>query len=347
MVSHKATHAHKRRLPLGWGIIIALLVVLVAGLGTRFIAASPHASPPHRPTVTAPAPPTAVVVTGYRHVKYLFDSGQPGTAEATAALSYAAANHVILINYSFLNVPITAGEAYLVQAHQLGALIIISAKDLLPPGNGDFDKDPTDRLMHANYGRTNDERIRAIVHRYDSYPALFGYYLTDETPIDASEFGKWKPQLMLRYAQFTALSHKYVISSYYENPLSFLHNVKPFTQGLMMDYYPYPEGGSQSNGPMGDIQQVAQITRAAAGVDSVFAIQAVSFSPELKPAGSNQGAPRAGVMMAMGKAALQGGVCNLALFSYDLAAAIPGQLDELSAAIRQIRQLPDYSHCSS
>jgi hypothetical protein len=304
--------------------LVASLLVAVLGLVALVIAAVNYQ---HRPPYNIA----------------LFDSGVPGTAEANEALQFAHDARVDqIINYSILNASPNDIDDYLTRARAQNVQIVVSLKDLLGPA----DLDPANEHFHAQFGGdTNEARVANIVKLFDGYSAVWGYFISDELPQDVNGLAQWGAPLADRYDQIKQLSSKPVLASVWRNPVGFLKTVKQGTDHLMMDYYPYPEGPGQTYGPVADIKPVAEDVFEAAGSNGWFAIQAFSYAknePDTGkrfnfPEGPGSGAPSTNQMVKMARLALDGGVKNLAFFSYGYARDIPGQLDELQDAIARIR----------
>lgn len=295
----------------------------------------------------------------------MFDGGQPGTPESRDALFMASdptAKIDLLINYSVLNAERDQIERYLRAADVLGVKIAVSIKDLLGPKDLDpvhqafhhqFDTHPPGEVIDTDIN--TDAQVAATVKWFDHFTAVWGYYIGDELPGTIAHAPYWMPILKARYHQVQGLSQKHILASVYNNgSREFLKTVKTGTQNLMMDYYPYPDGPDQTYGKVSDTRRVAQDTATVAGKDSWFALQGFSYYisepgkikqfafPAKYPPSSNRGAPRAPVMVDMAQQALSVGIQHLAFFSYPYAAAIPGQVEEIKQAIRQIRQLPEF-----
>jgi hypothetical protein len=293
-----------------WAYLIVLVVAVVALAGLSIVMIRSATTPPRQIA--------------------LFDSGVPGTPEAAQALEYAKhAGFDEVINYNAINATPEAIDAYLRYAQHLDIKVIVSLKDLLGPA----DLDP------------------ATVATLDAYPAVWGYYIADE-PAEGQASLEWLPRLN---RQVKLGSSKPTIASYWRYPAKYLRSVKPGSDHLMMDYYPFPDGPQQTYGKVSDISAVAHDVQQAAGQDSWFALQGFSYYvsepdmiasfhfPEQPPPDSNRGAPTTPVMVAMAKAALTGGVRNLAVFSYEYAADIPGQLEQIRHAVHQIRHSSEFT----
>jgi hypothetical protein len=284
----------------------------------------------------------------------MFAGGVPGTHEATTALDFARSAKIdTVINYSSINADPRVVKAYLDDALARGVKVMLSIKDLL--GDTDLDSDAANVMLHQQYGATTDEQVADIIKRFDSHPAVDGYFISDELPQEAEGdegADKWMPLLQHRYEQVKSLTNKRVLTSMYRNPLPFLKQVSANTGDLMMDYYPFPDAqqvpSNQHYGTVAEIKPIAADMRAAAGDGSWMAVQAFSWQRE--PAMVEQfgfpadaPAPNAKEMIQMASLAREGGVSNLAFFSYEYATATPDQLDEVRRAALAIREL---SGCS-
>lgn len=299
------------------------------------------------------------------HQLAMFDGGVPGTLEAAAALDFAHDNHIDqIISYSVINASPKARDDYLVRAEQLRVKIVVSVKDLLGP----TDLDPANAAFHSYFGYyvhpelkaagkipTTDQQIEGIVKIFDPYPAVGGYYISDELPQDPTGpegFAKWQEPLRHRHAQIQSLSDKPTKVSLYwtANPqrADFLRRVGPLTDELMVAYYFYPEGAGHVLGGVAELRFAGQALQAAAGEGGWFILQAFSWDAEPETA-ANLGfapgspAPNAGVMVDMARRALDGGARNLALFSYGYMRKTPGQDVQVAKALAEIRRLKDFS----
>lgn len=294
----------------------------------------------------------------------MFNGGVPGTPEALAALKFAHENHIDqIINYSVINAAPKARDDYLVEADHLGVSIIVSIKDLL----GATDLDPPNAAFHQYYGNyvhpelklagqtpTIDQQVEGIVKLLDPYPAVGGYYISDELPQDPTgpeSLAKWRDPLQHRYAQIHSLSHKPTKVSLYwtagTSRVEFMRDVKQWTDELMVDYYPFPEGAGHRLGPLAEIGQAGAAISSSAGAHGWFIFQA--FSWDVEPAtAANLGfapgspAPDAAAMVNMARRAVKGGARNLALFSYEYMTKTPGQTQEVRLALSKIRTMKGF-----
>ena len=290
----------------------------------------------------------------------IFDSGVPGTSEATAALDFAkSANINLVINYSGINEKPAVVKQYLDAAQARGVQVALSLKDLLGGPNlvsdPALDQDPGNLGMHKTYGVTPDDQVGEIIKDFDSHPAVWGYLISDELPQDpAGDQGlnKWLRPLQDRNALLKGLTDKPTLTTMYwgDQREEFLKQVKTGTDQLMVDYYPYPDTRAVPGkfyGSTLDSFKVGQTVQTVAGNGSWFGLQGFSWQAEPDTAanftfGPNPPAPNADWMTYMAQLALRGGVRNLAVFSYGYAQATPGQLDQVKRAVSQIRALPEF-----
>jgi|GEM_PF-1802788 len=290
----------------------------------------------------------------------IFDSGVPGSKEATAALNFAKSAKIdVVINYSSINASPSSVTHYLNDAKARGVKVALSLKDLLggPKLVSDpaLDQDPGDRALHLVYGKTPDNQVRDIVARFDHHPAVWGYFISDELPQDPTGpegNAKWLKPLQDRQRLIKSLTHKPTLTTMYwgDQREEFLKQVKTGTGQLMVDYYPYPDTRAVQGkfyGSAEDSFKVGQTVQAVAGDDSWFGLQGFSWQAEPDTAasftfGPNPPAPNAQWMTYMAQLALRGGARNIAIFSYGYAQSTPGQLDQVKLAVTKIRALPEF-----
>src|SRR5207247_2231490 len=136
------------------------------------------------------------------------------------------------------------------------------------------DTDPTHSAQHQIYGDTTRDQVDKLVKLFDGYSAVWGYYIADEP---AGHLQDVLPVLQNRYQQVKNLTSKPTLASVWRQPDDSLRLIKHGTDHLMMDYYPYPEGGEQKYGTVGDIPKIARDVSSVAGNSSWFSIQAFSY----------------------------------------------------------------------
>ena len=284
----------------------------------------------------------------------IFDSGVPGSPESYEALQFAyEAGIDDVINYSSVNSDAAARDTYLKYAEQLGVNVIVSVKDFVGP----VDHDPDNQHFHAQYGSTNGDRVMNIAQTFDSNPyakAVWGYFVADEPEGKELTYA----DVRVRHDQIKSVSSKPTMSSYWRFNKDELALRAQGSDHLMMDFYPYPEGPNQTYGKVEDIESIARDMKSVAGHNSWFALQAFSyqisepplrekFNFPIQEREANFGAPGVDVMVDMASRALQGGVQNLAIFSYGYAKQLLDQegidqLNKIKLAVSRIRALPEF-----
>src|SRR5262249_25787126 len=136
-------------------------------------------------------------------------------------------------------------------AQRLHVGVVISLADLLadtPQLAKDraLDQNSSDLSYHRQFGATPSQQVDGIVRAFDHFPAVKGYYISDELPQDPigpESSARWMGALHDRYAQVKRLGHKPVMGAWYwgDNRLPFLRQVKTDVDELMLDYYPFPD----------------------------------------------------------------------------------------------------------
>jgi len=329
------------RLPHGW-TLVAVVAVVVLGLVGGGLAMF------HKPT-----PPRVIAI---------FDSGVPGSEEALAALDFAKSAKIdVVINYSSTNEKPGVVKHYLDDAQLRGVKVALSLKDLLggPKLVSDpaLDQDPGNLAMHQLYGKTPDNQVRDIVSQFDHHPAVWGYFISDELPQDPTgpeDSSKWLKPLQDRQSLIKSLTEKPTLTAMYwgDQREAFLEQVKTGTDGLMVDYYPYPDTRAVPGKFYGTVENslnIGQTLQKVAGDNSWFGLQGFSWQAEADTAanftfGAKPPAPNAKWMVYMAQLALQGGAHNLAFFSYEYAQSTPGQLEQIKLAVEHIRGLPEFGN---
>jgi hypothetical protein len=287
-----------------------------------------------------------------QHQIALFVGAPPGTTLANTELRTASADGFnSVISYAEIDAKPAAVDSDLREAQRLHIGVWISLDDLLGP----VDRNSDNVSYDAQYGHTTDAQVAGVIARYNKYPAVVGYFISDEMPGDPTGpdgLKTWLPRLIHRNDQVKQLSGKPTLVSLYwgANRLPFMQQVKTGADQEMMDYYPYPYGHGQTYGGTSSILPIGQALRAAAGSSSWFSDQAFSYNADPSDRGyfhfpANSPAPPASVMVHTARLAVQGGAYNLAFFSYEDAAGTPGQLGQIKTAVREIRAtVPGFAH---
>jgi hypothetical protein len=299
-------------------------------------ATSPTA-PPHQVKIKNGVPP---VVSTVKNIG-IYVANSPDDPAAVGVLQWAHnSGFNVVYNYSMIDGSEAQITSYLDNAQRLGIKVIISLKDLydqLPDGS-------TTAAAHAQFGSNNEQIAQTVAAKFGNHPAVWGYGITDEAPMDASELAKWRPILTRRYQVIKATSNKPILATLVgktsPNPTdrrSFLSALRTGSDHFALDYYPVPFE------PIEGIQGIASDLPAVGDSDGWFVAQSFSWSryPDTARAiGYNPSASRApstAEMVAMARLALAGGAKNIMFYSYFDIAGDPAQQAALSAAVRQLR----------
>jgi hypothetical protein len=263
----------------------------------------------------------------------LYVGGVPGTPLAEQQLAYASGTFNKVIDYPYAQATFQQDNTYLGQAARFGVQVVPAVDITSVPSNA---------------------RVAAIVTKYCHNPYIGGWLTSDEAPEDSTvpHWHKMLHQLQVRQQLIQRLCpDKPVMGDWYNNPTTYLAQMKTAVDQIMVDYYPYPDqttsasASHQSYGSIDDTSVVGQALKAAAGNNTWFIDQGFSWQAEMSTAnqfdfGPNPGAPDAQWMIYMAQLALQSGARNLAFFSYEYASQTPGQLAQIKLAVNYLKAQP-------
>ncbi len=271
----------------------------------------------------------------------IYISNSPDDPAAVSVLDWIkSAGFDTVYNYSIIDGTPEQIESYLNQASARGIKVIVSLKDLydeLPGGSATAGR-------HAQFGSTNEQIAQNITARYSNHPAVWGFAITDEAPMDMTEVGKWRPILEKRYRVIKSASNKPVMavlvgktSPYQKDRINFLSSLKSSADTFALDYYPIPFQD------VNIIQQIGNDLISVGDQNGWFIAQTFSWQryPDTARAlGFNVNAARApnsNELIAMSKLALSGGAKNILFYSYFDIAGDPAQLANVAAAVKALR----------
>lgn len=291
--------------------------------------------------------PTELPTTGTsQHMLAVYAGGAPGTDTASKALEWAkGAGFNAVLNYSVVNASPEDIKSYLEQS--LGLKVIFSLKDLLGPQ--DLDTDTGDQALHQQFGMNTHDQVSDLVRRFAEHPAVWGFYVSDELPEDASKLAVWLPLLRERQQEIKAITAKPVLVTLYWSgaDTAFYKAVKSATTDLAIDYYPYPANSTYGSGAE---RIIGRTLKTVAGSNSWFVLQAFGWGNGQHSEGAglgfsaNAAPPNTDQMVSMARSAVLGGARNVIMYSYDDNVSNPAQLKNISAAVSQITGAAWWQH---
>jgi hypothetical protein len=302
-------------------------------------------TPTVAPPTAAPAPASGqsgtIAATAAPREIGMFVSNSADDPQAGATLDKLHGMGVTVVyNYALIDGSAAQIQAYLDRARYDGIKVIISLKDL-------YDQLPDGAMTatsHPEFGDTNEAVAMGLVQRFGGHPAVWGFGLTDEAPMEASELGVWQPTLRDRYVKLKTITTKPVMavlvgktSPSAATRRSFLSALRSSTDSFALDFYPVPFE------PIATIESIGGDLPAVGDTNGWFIEQAFSWSRYAdtarsigyNPAGARN--PTTAEMVNMGRLALRGGARNLMFYSYFDIQNDPAQVAAVTAAIRQLK----------